>query len=79
LLFYYKKRKGKAKSIFQVLAFDKNICFSIFIKKKNKKQKNVCAYKFRLNNKSIKSIKTWPIGPTYQKKLKTHVSFLKKQ
>jgi hypothetical protein len=36
LLFYYKKRKGKAKSIFQVLAFDKNICFSIFMKKKQK-------------------------------------------
>jgi hypothetical protein len=39
LLFYYKKRKGKAKSIFQVLAFDKNICFSIFIKKKTKNKK----------------------------------------
>jgi hypothetical protein len=40
--FLLQKRKGKAKSIFQVLAFDKNICFSIFIKKKQKTKKCLC-------------------------------------
>jgi len=51
LFFILKKHQ---KNIFHILALEKNIYFSIFIKKKKKN-----AYFDLINNKYIKSIKTW--------------------
>jgi len=49
-------KKEKDKNIFHILAFDKNICFSIFIKKKIENTKVFCMY-FRLYNNFMKSIR----------------------